>query len=302
GAARVLLPAAVADTNATMNDGLQGAWRWVAILGGAVMTGAICAAAVPLLQARDGAAATGVLAAERPLLAAAALIGCFLVSAAIAAGVGRLTNAAVGMFVLGCGIMAPALRSGTITELALGDIGATKPLVLMGIETIIWAALILIAGFIVLTASGPLPELDATDDDGRPVRWWSADAITGALAALIVPLAVWLLCRSPLNGQAFMSVVVGAMAAGLIARLVKPHAKPLLLFAASCLAGGIVQLVAATKLNGPVDVAYVKLLISNLSKPMPLDYAAGSLIGVSMGLGWARSFIHVPETAPAGMK
>lgn len=286
----------------SMNEGLQGVWRWVAIVGGAVMTGAICAAVVPLLQARDGAAATGMLAAERPLLAAAALIGCFLVSAAIAAGVGRLTNAAVGMFVLGCGLMVPALRGGTIMELALGDIGATKPLMLMGIETIVWAGLILIAGFIVITASGPLPDLDPTDDDGRPVRWWSADAIAGALAALVVPLAVWILCRSPLKGQAFMSVVVGAMAAGLIARLVKPHAKPLLLFAAPCLAGGIAQLFAAAQLTGPIDIAYVQLLLSNLSKPMPLDYAAGSLIGVSMGLGWARSFIHQPEPAPAVTK
>jgi hypothetical protein len=38
---------------------------------------------------------------------------------------------------------------------------------------------------------------------------------------------------------------------------------------------------------------------------MPVDYATGSLMGVAVGLGWARSFLHheddrVPSSATSG--
>ena len=33
--------------------------------------------------------------------------------------------------------------------------------------------------------------------------------------------------------------------------------------------------------------------------PMPITYAAGTLVGVSMGLGWARSFLHYDDEGEA---
>ncbi len=43
-------------------------------------------------------------------------------------------------------------------------------------------------------------------------------------------------------------------------------------------------------LKQPLVEALVTQSIPALSLPMPIDYAAGSLLGVSMGLGWAKSF------------
>ena len=47
--------------------------------------------------------------------------------------------------------------------------------------------------------------------------------------------------------------------------------------------------------SGPLADAVVNGTLPVLSLPMPIDYAAGSLMGVSMGLGWARGFLHHEE-------
>ncbi len=86
---------------------------------------------------------------------------------------------------------------------------------------------------------------------------------------------------------------------GLAGRLVAPRAQPVLLFAAPCLFGVIGHLIGLAMTSGALDVAFVNGSISRLSLPMPIDYAAGSLLGVSVGVGWARSFLHEEEPVPS---
>ena len=49
-------------------------------------------------------------------------------------------------------------------------------------------------------------------------------------------------------------------------------------------------LVAAMTIGGPLDVAFIEQSISPLLLVMPLDYAAGSMIGVATGLAWGASW------------
>ncbi len=74
-----------------------------------------------------------------------------------------------------------------------------------------------------------------------------------------------------------------------------PRAQPVLLFAAPCLFGVIGHLIGLAMTAGALDVAFVNGSTSRLSLPLPIDYAAGSLLGVSVGVGWARSFLHEEE-------
>ncbi len=102
-----------------------------------------------------------------------------------------------------------------------------------------------------------------------------------------------------------MAVVVGGLLVGLVGRLVWPARRPWLLFAAPVLFGALGHLVAMLTVGGPLSEAFVAREIPPLGLPIPLDYAAGSLMGVAMGLGWARSFIYEegheerPPPAPA---
>ena len=108
---------------------------------------------------------------------------------------------------------------------------------------------------------------------------------------LVLP-GVWLIAKSPLQGQTLMAVVLGAMAAGFVGRVVAPHVQPLLLFAAPCFFGAAGQLIAALVTRDSLAEAYITDTLPALALPMPIDYAAGSLMGVSMGLGWAKGFVH----------
>jgi hypothetical protein len=92
-------------------------------------------------------------------------------------------------------------------------------------------------------------------------------------------------------------VVLGGMVVGLVGRMISPHAQPRLLFAAPLLFGAIGQLIAAMMVKVPLTDAYIAQAIPAVGRPMPIDYAAGSLMGVAMGLGWARSFLHQDEAA-----
>ena len=45
-------------------------------------------------------------------------------------------------------------------------------------------------------------------------------------------------------------------------------------------------------MNNSMTEAFVQHAIPVMSYPLPIDYAAGSLMGVAFGLGWAKSFLH----------
>jgi hypothetical protein len=104
-------------------------------------------------------------------------------------------------------------------------------------------------------------------------------------------VAVWVLGQSPLKGQMLGAIFLGSLAAGLVGRLVSPHVQPILLMVAPIVAGAAGHLVGAALLRHPLGVAYVQNALSPLSIAMPIDYAAGSLAGVAVGLGWARTFL-----------
>jgi hypothetical protein len=82
--------------------------------------------------------------------------------------------------------------------------------------------------------------------------------------------------------------------------LLVPNVQPILLFASPIVFGALGHLAAMVLLNEPLDSAYVSDRFTAFGLPMPLDYAAGALWGVSWGLGWARSFLHHEEPAKAG--
>jgi hypothetical protein len=106
---------------------------------------------------------------------------------------------------------------------------------------------------------------------------------------------VWLIAQSPMKGQMIGATFFGGMAAGLIGRLISPHVQPILLFASPVAFGALGHVLAMLLLNMPLDDAWVAGELPRLSRPMPLDYVAGSLMGVSVGVGWARSFLHHEE-------
>ena len=124
----------------------------------------------------------------------------------------------------------------------------------------------------------------------------------GAVAGVAVIPIVFLIVRSPMQGQLIGATFLGGMIAGLVGRLLSPHVQPILLFVAPIVFGALGQAVGMMLVKEPLDVAFIERSLSPLSNVLPVDYAAGSLMGVAVGLGWARSFLHheeQPGTVPA---
>ncbi|MHC4126770.1 MAG: hypothetical protein ACYSUA_01145 [Planctomycetota bacterium] len=273
-----------------MSRELEGWRRYVVVFAGMVLAAAVCCLAARFWVSPRGSIGPTVFQAESPVAAATATVILFALATALAAYVGRLVNAAVGLFVLGSGLWALRLRLGTIEELAFAE----GSLGLVALETAAWGLLVLAATLVVFRIAGPLsditPEPPGEAPDGLGLR--------GLAAAVLVLPAVWLIARSDLKGQTLVAVVLGAMAVGLVGRLLAPHAQPRLLFAAVCLVGALGHLLGMIVIQDGLADAFVAQAIPNVNLPMPIDYAAGSLMGVAMGLGWAKSFLHQDETAP----
>ncbi len=293
GSAAELSPSPFACTNGGMKGELYGWRRYGVVLLGMLLTGGVCSAAIPFTIDQRGTFGPTAFQAQSEVEALLAIAICFAIATGIAGVVGRLVNAAVGLFVLGAGLWVVRMRLGTIEDLAFAE----GSLGLVALETALWGVLVAGATIAILKIAGPLADIDTKDDGSSSPPERSRWGLRGAAAGFLVLPAVWLIARSELQGQTLMAVVLGSMVVGLVGRLLSPYAQPRLLFASPCLFGAIGHVLGLLFVVDPLSEAFVTQSIPAVSLPMPLDYAAGSLMGVAMGLGWARSFLHDEDEA-----
>ena len=110
------------------------------------------------------------------------------------------------------------------------------------------------------------------------------------LAALPV---VWLFAQSHIRGQAVASVIVGSVAVGMIGRMLAPHAQPLLLVVAPVLVGALSQWALSFMIpSGELATMYMERSLPHLLIPVPIDWAAGALIGVPWGIYFGNAFLQ----------
>lgn len=258
--------------------------RYIVFVIGVVIAAAACVAAISFTTSPRGTIGPTLLQAESPVAAVIA-VTLGLIGATIAgAVVGRLTNALVGLFIVGAGLGALAFRFGSIEDLAFAD-GSLK---LLTIETAIFSVLVLLSTLAIYRIAGPLNDIEPPDDDYNKTK----SLFLSSAAALIMLPVVWFIARSDLRGQTLAATFFGCMLAGLVSRLIAPNTQPKLIFATSCLVGAVGHMFGTFTVGADIEAAFIERTIPALSLPLPIDYAAGALMGVSMGLGWARSFLH----------
>lgn len=261
-----------------------------AILGAGVLACVVAVIPVlPFLASDRGVLGPTSLDAAHPVAAALALVLGAALCCGVACAVGRLINAAVGLFVLGCGLAVVAGRSGTIIDAAF-DADALRP---MAIETLCWGVAVAVMSCVVFRVSGPLIDMPARDRQaGFLAEAFNADSIRGMAAGLVAIAAMWLVLRTEMKGQAIGAAVVGGVATAFLGRRALGPAQPILLAAAPVLAVGLAQLWTSFTLKAPLDQAVAARAIPGWSMAMPIDVAAGALIGVPLGLGWSKPSEH----------
>lgn len=241
--------------------------------------------ALPFLQSARGIAGPGAADAVHPVPAALAMAVAAGACCAIACIAGRLINAAVGLFVLGCGLAAVSARSGTILDAAF-DGDALLPL---SIETLGWAVAVGAMSAAVFRASGPLPDMPARTPGGSfASEAVNGDALRAMASGLAAVVAAWLVARTEMKGQAIGACAVGGIATAMVARRMLGGSQPILLAAAPVAAVGLAQLFTALTFRGALDAAVAQRGLPGWSVAMPIDVAAGALLGVPIGLGWSK--------------
>jgi len=255
---------------------------------GAMAVGAIVGGLLaPWTVSARGAFGPTILQAQSVPLAVLAAVISLAVCTGLAVLVCRVCNPAVAMFSLGGGLFGLAWRMEGAQELMHSGSFALLP-----IESVLWALAVFGATVIVFKLGGPMRDVDP-DTTGRVHDGlFSLAALKAAAPGVLVLPVVWVLAQSPMKGQMIGSVFVGAMVAGLLGRVLSPHVQPLLLFASPVLFGAIGQWIGIATLGAsPVD-AWVAKAFPHLLLPMPVDYAAASMMGVAFGLGLAKSSVH----------
>ena len=230
------------------------------------------------------------LQAANPVWSAIAMAILVILYTVLALVLARELNPAVALFVVGWGLGVLALSTSGISEFAWSE----GSLWALGFETILWSIVLGLLVWVVMRLSGGLPDVPH-DWRVEPVGSFASlsskpSLLAFACGAIALPLS-WLLLADTLNAQALGAVVLASFFAGMAGRVAAPRLDPILIYFGVPLLGGIAQLVVASGWSGSLPDALVTGDIPRLASVMPLDWVAGSLLGVSMGIGWARSFI-----------
>lgn len=233
---------------------------------------------------RRGVPPAALVAAADRTQTAVSMAVLVLGATALGCLVGRLVNAAVGLFVVGAAIAVYAMRTTSLEGLVFD--GVALPAI--GIETCVWSALIAACAIAVYWCSGPLPDIPR--DDPAPI--WreiaDADALRALAPAVLSVPVIWVMARSGMKGQSVGAAVVAGIACGAASRMAAPRVQPILIFAAPVLALGIAQVATASRLGTSPAAMLASGSMSPLMQVLPVDAAGGILMGVAMGLGWAR--------------
>ena len=246
------------------------------------------------LRARDDASAVlddvasgavGLVETLSPVAATLTTAFC-AISFLVAVVVAKVVNP-VGTFVLGWGVAVMSMRMGTHLDLLFD--GAAGPLV--AVETLIWGGAVLLLATGVIdspglcpTSRGSRPGLGRCPDGVRsssgkgPLqvdsRWWRSSS-----SPPTTPRA----SRWPRRSEASPRACRTCSCAGSSRSCSTP--RPCVFLAARTGVG--VPGRAEPVLGNWVDGAAMPLGI-----PMPVDVAAGGIMGVSIGIGWSRQFVE----------
>ena len=263
--------------------------RYIALIGGIAACMLLMMGAAGGLVSLQGLPGPTIGLSISPFSAAIGVMVALVLAFGVSLIVGRVVNAAVAAFVLGTGIAVLSMQSGTHADAVFAGANET----MIGIETLIWGGVVLLLAMGLMRWTGPLPDQpwNKASDAFDLRKVFSTDALRSSAAGFVMLLAVWLLLTNDLKGQAIFATTVGGLFTGLLGRIFAPRVQPVLLFASPVIIGGLGQL-QASMAGGDGIAAIVTGTSPHLGMPMPMDFVAGSLMGVAMGLGWSRSFVE----------
>ena len=232
-----------------------------------------------------------ILQAQSPISAVIAIIITVGVASVIGGIVAKYTSMTLGMLILGFSLFAIAMKLDGIEAFVYG--GGNFYLLIL--EALFLSVIVLLGTIVVFAIGGPLKDVIQAKHRKANEVW-----LTFLIPLSALPI-VYIVAASSMSGQVIGAAAVGGIAIAFLARYFTPTMQPLLLYALSIAVGGLGYFIGMT--TAPVtDVAIAQQQISPLLFLMPIQYAAGLIIGLSIGLGWAASLAEKPPVTVSAKK
>ncbi len=280
--------------------------RVVPVLLALFVLGPIAYRATHALRAGDGSTDTSLLVTVSPIKGALAGLLALGLAGGLGLVVARLRGRDAAYACAGYVLAWAAWGHGSI-EAIIRRAGDASPLSSLAVEGAVVGMLVVALAVVMARASRP----PAPGHGAHPlvIAWRTEDSSRTesvkplVVIALIVALAScgaasWLIAFSTLKGQTLLAGVVAGIAGAAAAQVVVSarHARigpliPLVAMAALAVAAPILtRIFGGTRI---VDLA-ITAKIAPFGRLTPMDWGAGALLGVPIGLAWAESMLERP--------
>jgi hypothetical protein len=275
-----------------MNLGMaRNTFRWILLAITMFILGPIAGAAASWLRGVDGSHAVSLLASGTGVVGAMGVAIGFALAGVAGIIASRLFGVRTGLFAAGLVLVWTAAKTGTVDGIARQAQEASVFRTL-AIEGMIIGAATFALGFLIVRAAGGSEEApdepaarfnERSKEAPRMIGAVAACAVAGAIAAIIV-------ARSSLPAQAIFAAAAAGVAGAMVALLVHQNTRIHWMLAALC-GLAIVGPASAGFAHADVIHAMYKGSLTPLARITPLQWAAGLMLGVPVGLSWATSMI-----------
>lgn len=275
---------------------------WVIIIAVAALAATAARWALPWMSNVDGGFGPTVLSAQHPGSAVVALLGVVVVIFFLAIGAAGRIGPLSAMGAVGAGLGWGALGLDGMRTVLVSQGGGV-----VAVDGIIWTGLLLVLSWLLFARHGGVRSVEPDSLGQHPDPLVSGEAIRAAVIGMLTGvLAAWLITRTDLRQQTAVAAALGGMACGFAGRLAAPHVQPVLLPPALVLVGTLAGWVSWMVAPEDIEVALAAGNVPVLLLPLPIDWAAGGLLGVPLGFAAAHGFLHHDDegeaASPSGSK
>ncbi len=222
-----------------------------------------------------GALGPTILQTISPISSVVAILITVGVASVLGGLVARLTTISTGMFILGFSLFGMVMKLHGAEEFIMSN-GNFNLLIL---EAVFLSAIILLGTIVVFSIGGQCRLGSKKSIEERP----QVEIGKSILISLVILPAIWIVANSPAKGQVIGASAVGGVLIGVLARQFLQSAPSLLIFALPIAFGGLGYFIG-TAIGEVSVVAFTQRDLSSLLYPMPIEYSAGIIIGIVIGL------------------
>lgn len=294
---------------------MKHAWvRWVMYGVALLALGPVAGLLTGSLRAADGSSHATLLVSNSPIKGLAAGVAVFVMAGVLGAATARLVSGRAGMIAAGLVVAWAAWRTGEADDIVRRAQSAAPLWSFAAEAALVGVATLLVVALVVLTAQrehhaeGPTaasalssPSTSAaTSKPGSAERKSGFGTLLpgpGGIAALLAGTALaaaaaWFVGVEPVKGQMIAAAIVAGLIAGTVARLADASSPVTVPVMAICILGIAGPAVGAIMHGDRVVAAMYAGSVLPLARGVPLDWAAGALIGTPLGLAWAGSLME----------